>query len=58
MYALANDKNLYLMMVDGNAKDYSFTNEIRLAMKFESEQEAQDKRRKLPMLKNLKVIHI
>jgi hypothetical protein len=39
-YVLKNKAGLCLMMIDGNTKDYSFTNEISLAMKFSSEESA------------------
>ncbi len=58
MYTLINAKGLHLMQVDGNTKDYSFTSELRLAMKFESEVDAKDKAKRLPLLlpKNVAII--
>jgi len=50
-YVLKNKAGLCLMMIDGNTKDYSFTNEISLAMKFSSEESAKEHSKKLPMLK-------
>ncbi len=49
MYTLTNTLGLHLMQIDGNTKDYTFTTEYRLAMKFESREEARQQKYRLPI---------
>lgn len=53
MYAIININGLYLMQED--FRRYCFTDDIKLAIKFVAEENAQLKIRKLPMFKHLTV---
>lgn len=55
MYTLVNQAGLYLMQVDGNTRDYTFTAELRLAMQFKTKQAAREQKYRLPIYIRTKV---